>query len=93
MPQNSSDRDTFIRVTTIENLNIANMIDGVTNIWSLNKFDFLGTKISSSQTCLNLLNQTDARHFYVPTPRCGGGQLIFTVTWSQLNVLSITQQI
>lgn len=57
MPQNSSDRDTFIRITTIENLNITNMIDGVTKIWSLNKFDFLGTKISSSQTCLNLLNQ------------------------------------
>lgn len=48
MFQNLSDRDIFICVIMIENLNIVNMIDGVIKIWFLNKFDFLGIKILNS---------------------------------------------
>lgn len=50
VPPNSDDRDTIIRITTIESAIITYVIDNVTHTQSVNKFDSIDTKISSNQT-------------------------------------------
>lgn len=51
VPPNSDVRDTIIRITAVENANIAYMIGTVTQTRYMNKFDSFDTKISSSQIC------------------------------------------
>eukprot|EP00105_Crassostrea_gigas_P034103 XP_019918251.1 PREDICTED: IgGFc-binding protein-like isoform X2 [Crassostrea gigas] len=51
VPPNSDVRDTIIRITAVENANIAYMIGTVTHTRYMYKSDSFDTKISSSQIC------------------------------------------